>query len=95
MVNCTVRLIYPRYPINLHNRQFRPGSSFNCFLPNDDKNSECGGDGGGEDGDGDRDDEDDSAAIKYRNEKTNIQPSGNTSNRPECQCLRKLNVMFA
>jgi hypothetical protein len=32
--------------MNLHNRQFQPGKSFNCLHPNDDKNGEYGGDGG-------------------------------------------------
>jgi len=94
-----LRLIYPLYPINLHNRQVRPGKWFICFPSNEDKNGDCGGDGGGtddsdgEDDDDDRDDQDDTAAIKYQNEKASIQPSRNTSNKPECQCMRKLNVI--
>jgi len=35
--------------MNLQKRQFQPGKSFNCLHPNDDKNGECGGDGGGTD----------------------------------------------
>jgi len=49
VVNCTLRLLYPRYPMNLYNRQFQPRKPFNCLHPNDDKNGECGGDGGGTD----------------------------------------------
>ena len=48
---------------------------------------------GEDEDDDDRDDQDDSDAIKCRNEKTSIQPSVNRSNKPECQCMRKFNVI--